>query len=202
MSENNSIEIDKSKIEPLMRHFEYLLELGEVQATQTVSTLVNGVQGHANCDNDDEAIFLPRYMGYRNCYKRYMASLGYNVRTTGLGITIVEPREDGEPEDPSEYVSFPTCFYKWKKHFPQLRVSKPVEDICQYCYAFFNRHRYLSNRAIQHEVMKTMKRMTKATAMTLLYVVLSLKVRIVTIVMRRVLRALFQHHLQATALSI
>ncbi len=85
---------------------------------------------------------------------------------------------------------------------PQLRVSKPVEDICQYCYAFFNRHRYLLNRAIQHEVMKTMKRVMKATAMTLLYVVLSLKVRIVTIVMRRVLRALFQHHLQATALSI
>jgi hypothetical protein len=107
----NSIEIDKSKIEPLMRHFKYLLELGEVRATRTVSTLVNGMQGGANRDNDNEAIFLPRYMGYRNCYKQYMSSLGYNVRTLGSGVTIVEQREDGEPEDLSEYVSFPTYFY-------------------------------------------------------------------------------------------
>jgi hypothetical protein len=42
-----------------------------------------------------------------------------------------------------------TYFYKWKEHFPQLRVSITVEDICQYCYAFFNCHRYLSNRAIR-----------------------------------------------------
>jgi hypothetical protein len=27
-------------------------------------------------------------------------------------------------------------------------VSKAEEDICQYCSAFSNRHRYLSNRAI------------------------------------------------------
>ena len=147
----NSIDNDQSKIQPLMRHFEYHLELGEVRATRTVSTLVDGMQGRTNRDNDDEAIFLPRYMGYRNCYKRYMASLGYNVRTTGSGVTIVEPREDGEPEDPSEYVSFPSYFYKWKEHFPQLRVSKAMEDICQYCYAFSNRHRYLSNRAIRHD---------------------------------------------------
>jgi len=98
----NSILTDEAKIEPLTRHFEYLLKLGEVRATRSVSTLVDGMLGRANRDNDVEAVFLPRYMGYRNCYKRYMESLGYNVRTTGAGATIVEPREDGEEDNPSE----------------------------------------------------------------------------------------------------
>ncbi len=90
-------------------------------------------------------------MGYCNCYKRYMQLLGYNVRTTGAGATIVEPQEDGEEDDPSGYVSFTTYYYQWRKHFPQLRVSKAVEDICQYCYAFNNCHRYLSNRATRRD---------------------------------------------------
>ena len=64
-------------------HYEYLLDLGEVRATQVVATLVDGVQGHTNRDkgtvDGDEStvdmIHLPMTMGYRNCYKRYMASL-------------------------------------------------------------------------------------------------------------------------------
>jgi hypothetical protein len=35
----------------------------------------------------------------------------------------------------------------WKHNFPNLKVSRPVEDICPYCYAFANRHRYLANRS-------------------------------------------------------
>ncbi len=98
---------------------------------QTVTTLVDRMQGRANHNDDAKATFLPRYMGYHNCYKRYMALLGYNIRSTGLVATIVEPREDGEAEDPSDYVSFPTYLDRWKTHFPQLRVSKVMGDICQ-----------------------------------------------------------------------
>jgi hypothetical protein len=32
-----------------MKHFKYLKNLGEVQATRVVAILVNGMQGHANC---------------------------------------------------------------------------------------------------------------------------------------------------------
>jgi hypothetical protein len=53
---------DEAKIEPLTRHFEYVLELGEVRATRSVSTLVDGMLGRANRDNDVEAVFLPRYI--------------------------------------------------------------------------------------------------------------------------------------------
>ncbi len=67
-----------------MRHFEYLMELAdEVRATRVVTTFVEGVEARVNRDNDDDERYLPMSMGYRNSYKRYLASLGYtNVRST------------------------------------------------------------------------------------------------------------------------
>ena len=88
-------------------------------------------------------------MGYRNCYKRYMGSLGYsNVWTTASGALILGEREDGEAVDSSDFVTFPTYYYKWKTSFPKLKVSKRVKDICAYCYAFANHQKYLANCAI------------------------------------------------------
>ncbi len=74
-----------------MRHFEYLMELGDkVRATRVVTTLVEGMQARVNRDDDDGARYLPMSMGYRKCYKRYMGSLGYtNVRTTASGAFIL-----------------------------------------------------------------------------------------------------------------
>ncbi len=111
--------------------------------------MVEGMQARVNRDDDDNARYLPMSMGYRNCYKRYMASSGYtNVRTTALGAFILGEREDGEAVDSGNFVTFPTYYYNRKTSFPKLKVSKPVEDICVYCYAFANRHKYLANRAI------------------------------------------------------
>ena len=58
----NFIVTNERKHEPLMRHFQYLLELGEVRATRTVTTLVDGMAGRANHDDDADATFLPRYL--------------------------------------------------------------------------------------------------------------------------------------------
>ncbi len=55
----NAIEKNDQKYEPLMRHFEYLKKLGEVQATRVVATLVDGIQGHANCDDSINVTYLP-----------------------------------------------------------------------------------------------------------------------------------------------
>ena len=94
---NNGIKCDDLWMQALTHHYEYLLNLGEVRATRVVATLVDGVQGHANRDkgtvNCDEVtvdmIHLPMTMGYRNCYKCYMASLDYNVSSTAQGGLIV-----------------------------------------------------------------------------------------------------------------
>jgi hypothetical protein len=118
----NAIEKNDRKYEPLLWHFEYLKNLGEVRATQVVPTLVNGMQGHANHDNSLDVTYLPLSMGYRSCYKRYMASLGYVVRMTAMGAYIVMG-EDGKEVDAGEYCSFPTYFNLWKHDFPDLKVS-------------------------------------------------------------------------------
>jgi hypothetical protein len=72
-----------------MRHFEYLKNLGKVQATQVVATLVDGMQGHANCNDSINVTYLSISMGYWSCYKQYMALLGYAVQTTEMGAFIV-----------------------------------------------------------------------------------------------------------------
>jgi len=120
MSYNSLSNIDR-KMGPLMRHLEYLMELGDkVGATQVVTILVEGKQARVNRDNDDDERYLPMSMGYRNCYKRYLASLGYtNMWSTASGAFILGEREDGEAVDSGDFVTFPT-----------LKVSKPIKDIC------------------------------------------------------------------------
>ncbi len=132
-----------------MRHFEYLKNLGEVRATLVVASLVDGMQGHANSDDSLEVTYLPILLGYWSCYKRYMALLEYVVRTTAMGAFIVTG-EDSKEGDAGEYCSFPTYFNLWKRDFPDLKVSRPVEDICKDCYAFANHHRY-PNHTMGHD---------------------------------------------------
>jgi len=87
----NSLCNNDRKMGPLMRHLEYLMELGdEVRATRVVTTLVEGMDARVNRNNDDNERYLPMSMGYRNSYKRYLASLGYtNVRSTASGAFIL-----------------------------------------------------------------------------------------------------------------
>ena len=122
----NSILLDEKRLVPLMRHLEHLTKLGEVRATRCVAILVDETLGHANRDDNDEAIHLPRYMGYRNCYRRYMASLGYSVQSNAVGVNIVarlKGENENEPVDSKEFVSYPTYYYKWKRSFSEGYLS-------------------------------------------------------------------------------
>ena len=78
---------------------------------RVVATLINGLVGRANRNNLDDAIHLPMSMGYLVCYQQYMASLGYDVRTTGAGTIIVEQR-DCDKVDLDDFVSFPMYYYR------------------------------------------------------------------------------------------
>jgi hypothetical protein len=120
-----------------------------------VATLVDGVQGHANRNKGtvkmDEGtvkmIHFPMTMGNQNCYKCYMASLDYHVSSTAQGGLIVTGVGE-KAVDSGEFVSLTTYYYKWKQQYPHLKVNRPAEDICQYCYAFCNCHRYLANHSL------------------------------------------------------
>ena len=78
---NNAIKDNDPRLGPLKFHLDYLLSLGEVRATRVVATLVDGIQGHANCDDTVDMVYLPISMGFRSCYKQYMHSLGFKARS-------------------------------------------------------------------------------------------------------------------------
>jgi len=56
----NSLSNNDRKMGPLLRHLEYLMELGDkVRATRVVTTLVKGMEARINRDNDDDKRYLP-----------------------------------------------------------------------------------------------------------------------------------------------
>ena len=74
-----------------------------------------------------------------------MMTLGYDVCCKANGVTFVEG-QIGKSVD-NGYLSFSSYYKKWKGDFPHLKVSRPVKDICQYCFVFANHHRYLANHS-------------------------------------------------------
>ena len=66
----------------LKGHFDMLLGLGEVRATQVMAAFVDGVQvGHTDHEDTVDMVYLPISMGYHPCYHRNMKSLGYHIST-------------------------------------------------------------------------------------------------------------------------
>jgi hypothetical protein len=117
---NAAMKTDDPRLAPLKYHLDYLLELGKVRATRVVATWSDdgGVQGHANRDDTVDMVYLPISMGYRNCYKRYMHSLGYKIRCKPDGAKyIVDGIIDGKPSDHG-YGSFSAYYKRWKREYP------------------------------------------------------------------------------------
>ena len=93
----NNIELDERKLGPLKMHFELIRGLGEVRATRTISDMVDEMtMWNSPHKEAQDKIFLPICMEYRQCYKRYLASFGYNARSTKSGGFIISAEEEGE----------------------------------------------------------------------------------------------------------
>lgn len=80
-------------------------------------------------------MYLPISLGYCPYYRRYMAPLGHRAEKTERGSFTIS-RDDGGDINSSEFVSYPEYFNKWKRDYPDLKVSRPMEDICNLCYTF------------------------------------------------------------------
>ncbi len=116
--------------------------LGKICATRVVATLSdNGVQGHAKCkDTVDMA------MGHwSSCYKWYMHFLGYNIQCKPYGAVIIDDGIIDATKSENGYVSYSAHYNKWKREYPQLKVIRSVEDMCNYCFVFANYRRYIAN---------------------------------------------------------
>jgi hypothetical protein len=59
----------------------------------------------------DDEVYHPIAMGYCNCYRRYMALLGYKVTCTPNGSIMIEG-EGGKAVNNDEFVSFASYFSK------------------------------------------------------------------------------------------
>jgi hypothetical protein len=91
-----------------------------------------------------------------------MHSLGYKIRCKPDGAKyIVDGIVDGKPSDHG-YVSFSAYYKRWKREYPRLKCSRPAEDICNHCFVFANRHRYLAN----HSMTETLATMAAAATTT------------------------------------
>ncbi len=55
----NAVKYNDCKYLPVKNHFEYLKTLGEVRAMQVIAMLINGMQGHANRDDNIDVTYLP-----------------------------------------------------------------------------------------------------------------------------------------------
>lgn len=133
-------------------HFDKLCSLGEVRATRVMATLVDGGRVLTNRGNEadaDKNIYLPTSDGYRPCYRQFMLDRGYKTTTADNGkITLKWIQKECEPvvleSDCPKIVCLRTYMNMWKRKYPYLKASRPVEDTCGDCYRFAMRHKYLS----------------------------------------------------------
>jgi hypothetical protein len=59
-------------------------------------------------------------------------------------------RDDGGDIDNGEFVSYTMYYLKWKRDYPNLKVRRPVEDICNICYMFAHRHKFFADHTMRH----------------------------------------------------
>ena len=69
--------------------------------------------------------------------------LGYKITTEGNGNYSVKHVAEGDEKKP--YVSLATFYQCGQKDYPNLKVGRPTEDICEQCYIFSNGLKYLAN---------------------------------------------------------
>ena len=127
--------------EQLTEHFEELKREAEPIATRYVREITGETSLR---DDNDELLFLPPYLTVRGCYAKFcFEKRGVKISTTNKGAVKKSPAKTGD-----DVQSVPAwsayCTY-WKDRYPTLKVRKPTEDICSYCYKFYNLHKFKSN---------------------------------------------------------
>jgi hypothetical protein len=79
-------------------------------------------------------------MSIRNCYGRYLDGLRFEVEhfsNENYNVTW-----KGEGEQPN-YPDLTTFFNIWRRDFGHIKVSRSIEDICEQCFKFANRHHFM-----------------------------------------------------------
>ena len=70
-----------------------------------------------------------------------------STKKRGIDIAFDDAAQDSIPQNKK----FNRKQLNWKTRHPYLKVSKPAEDICQYCYTFANKHKILTEQEQQQQ---------------------------------------------------
>jgi hypothetical protein len=121
----------------LKSHFEEL----EKEAEPIATRYVREVTGETTLrDADDSMLYLPSFFTQRNCYAKFcLEKRGTKISTTNKGTVVKTPAVAGTVNSTPSWSAY--CTY-WKENHPKLKVRKPTEDICSYCYKFYNSHKF------------------------------------------------------------
>jgi hypothetical protein len=130
--------------ESLLEHFEDLRK----EAGPIATRFVREKSGQTTTRDDNEkAEHLPPTFSKRQCYYNYCSSRGVMVTANNKGTLSFERQPEALPIPSwTSYRSF------WNKEYPNLRVSRPTEDICSYCYQFQNSFRCKKRGVSEDEV--------------------------------------------------
>ena len=104
-----------------------------MRATRLTSELVDSTVLE-DIQEEDGNIYLPPSKGYRNQYHRCRADQGYNTTpkaNASLTISYVVDEVYTQTK-----ISLWAYYFFWNRHYPDLRVSKQREDICNYYFRF------------------------------------------------------------------
>ncbi|KAG7358348.1 hypothetical protein IV203_014936 [Nitzschia inconspicua] len=131
----------------LEKHFAELLREAEPIATRYVRELTGETTLR---DAEDDLVYLPPTFTVRGCYAKFCHDeKGVIVTANNKGTVSVARADscDGSEEEVVD-IKVPSltsyCNY-WKCCHPNLKVRKPTEDICNYCYKIYNGHKFGSS---------------------------------------------------------
>ncbi|KAG7370302.1 hypothetical protein IV203_028048 [Nitzschia inconspicua] len=124
----------------LDEHFEEIKREAEPIATRYVRELT----GESTLrDGEDNMLYLPPFVTMRRCDGKFcLDKRGMRVITTNNGNTsFVTATPNGETKRVPSWSGY--CTY-WKDNYRNLRIRKPTEDICNYCFKIYNFHKFRS----------------------------------------------------------
>lgn len=125
---------DDGVMDDLRIFFEELCEMEEQRATR----LIREASGISLRDCGD-TVDLPSYMTKRGLYRQFCWYRGVKVTTSSKGTPIMEKRTDpgwSDNTEPLRCISWSTFRRFWRRNYGQLRIQKPIKDICGECFKY------------------------------------------------------------------
>jgi hypothetical protein len=109
------------------------------EAEPIATCVVRELTGETNLRDDDDADYLPPSVSKRSCYGRFCLGRGWRVTSTNNGTILKSPIEGMDQQQVPSITSYKSY---WEKHYNKLKVRKPTEDICGYCYRVYNSSKF------------------------------------------------------------